>query len=415
MSRDPRKKTESKADTERRKKLNGAVEAFVNAECSHAYLRTYFRPSTDLDIYHCLDQISRRPAEFGRRSKASQRELSWTVLDFKRSPTSDRCCGRCTPDILSRYPASDRHDARLKAFASDFLFSIPSFSRRQRMDSVSSAGSHNSDTAHSPTRAAFLPFTHKVQVPQQQREDLVAALDKWRTEKQACRAGGRSLMSKRVYLSDGQVQKLADHGADFLREATVTPDLICNFVPWDLASRDDLKAVTSIIMDWRLDAQLAIGLTPRGGHRLKQQNTMQTPPRVTSSTPHCTQTITQPSFSPARMPRGRSRGRGVGRGRGAGQAHGDADFFASTTAAASLPPRTMTTRSSSGPSSATLPPSNSHSGLPPSAPPNTPYIPYYPAAYMYPPPGSYYSQMYPMYSLPPRYYPPAPNTQSQNK
>ncbi|KAJ7200787.1 hypothetical protein GGX14DRAFT_571796 [Mycena pura] len=246
----PPKKLESNADAERRKKLNRAIEAFVNADCVHKYLRTYFRPVTDLDVYHSLEQTSGQPVEFGWQSKASQRELSWTVLDLKRSPPSDRCCGRCNPDILSRYPASDRHDARLKAFASDFLFPIPSFPRRQRMDSVSSTGSRDNPPA-TPTRAAFLPFTYKVQVPQQQREDLL--------------------------------KKLADHGPDFLREATVTPDLICKFVPWNLASLDDLKAVASLIMDWRVDAQLAIGLTPRGGHRQKQQNTMQTPPRAASN------------------------------------------------------------------------------------------------------------------------------------
>ncbi|KAJ6539807.1 hypothetical protein DFH09DRAFT_1090124 [Mycena vulgaris] len=288
------------------------MEEFVNADCSHKYLRTYFRPATDLDMYDCLDQTSRKPVECGWRSKAAQRELSWTVLDLKRSPPPDRCCGRCTPELLSRYPASDRHDARLKAFASDFLFPIPSFSRghRQRMDSVSSAGSSTPDIPASPGRAPFLPFRHKVQVPQQQRDDLIAALEKWRTEKQARRAGGRSLMSKRVDLSDGQLKKLADHGGEFLREAMVTLDLICKFVPWDLSSREDLKAVASIIMDWRPNVQLALGLTPRGGRQQKQQNTRNTPPRSTNHIPRPPpHPITQPSFSPARSTRGRPRGR----------------------------------------------------------------------------------------------------------
>jgi hypothetical protein len=42
---------------------------------------------------------------------------------------------------------------------------------------------------------------------------------------------------------------------------------------------------------------------------------------------------------------------------------------------------------------------------------------YYPTAHPHPPPGSHYSQMYPMYSLPPRYYPTTypPNTQNQNQ
>jgi hypothetical protein len=154
------------------------------SDCLHNYLRTYFRPATDLDTYNSLNPELHKPVESGWRSKAAQRELSWTVLDLKRLPSSDRCCSRCTPNILSRYPPSDRHDARLKAFASDFLFTIPSFSRshRQRTDSVSSVGS---TSPPSPTRAAFLPFMYKVPVPKEQRDDLVAALDVWRTTKQA--------------------------------------------------------------------------------------------------------------------------------------------------------------------------------------------------------------------------------------
>ncbi|KAJ7813604.1 hypothetical protein B0H14DRAFT_2852534 [Mycena olivaceomarginata] len=290
------------------------------------------------------------------------------------------------------------------------------------MDSVLSVSSANSSPP-SPTRAAFIPFMYKVPVPQQQRDDLVAALDMWRTKSQAQRAGGRSLLSKRVILSDAQMQKLADHSTDFLREAAVTPDLICKLVPWDLASQDDLEAVAAIIMDWRFDAQRAIGLTPRGGHRAKQQNTMPTPLRAAGTVLLGNgEGIVQPSFSPARMQRGRPRGQG--RGRGAGQAPrvSDADFFATS---GSVPPRMMAARSSSGSHAVPLLPPASHPPLPASHPPPppasvpanlpyNPYMPYYPAAYPYPPAGLIHPQMYAMYSLPPRYYPPVPNTQGQN-
>ncbi|KAJ7164380.1 hypothetical protein C8R46DRAFT_1099394 [Mycena filopes] len=259
---------------------------------------------------------------------------------------------------------------------------------------------------------------HKVPVPQQQRDDLVAALETWRTAKQAQRAGGRSLLSKRVLLSDTQMRKLAEHGTDFLREATVTPDLICKLVPWDLASQDDLKAVAAIIMDWRLDAQRAIGLTPRGGHRSKQQNTMPTPPRPAGTAPPVpVQGIAQPSFSPAHQRgRGRGRPRGRGRGRGAGPAShvDDANFFATSVSA---PPRTMVTRAST---LQTQPPTP-YLHLPPpiSAPSNStqpynPYLPYYAAAYAYPSTGMGNTFTYPMYSLPPRYYPPGTNPPTQD-
>lgn len=74
-------------------------------------------------------------------------------------------------------------------------------------------------------------------------------------------------MSKRVDMSDAQLKKLADHGGDFLRERIVTPDLICKFVEWDLASPEDLRAVADVIMDWRPDAQLVIGLSQEADNR----------------------------------------------------------------------------------------------------------------------------------------------------
>lgn len=247
-------------------------------------------------------------------------------------------------------------------------------------------------------------------------------MDKWRTEKQARCAGGRPLLSKQVGLSDGQLQKLADHGSDFLREVTVTADLICKFVPWNLASQDDLKAVESIIMNWRVDAQLAIGLTPRGRHRQKQQNTMSTPPRAINHIPQGNmQSITQPSFAPAHMPRGCLRSQGARRGRGHGAAPArtapanNADFFGPV--ATAPVPQTMSTHSGflppSAPSQSNPHPAPSTSTLHNAHPPNMPYNLY--AAYMYnSAAGLFYPQMYPMYSLPPRYYP-VPNTQNQNR
>ncbi|KAJ7210936.1 P-loop containing nucleoside triphosphate hydrolase protein [Mycena rebaudengoi] len=421
----PQKK-ETKSDAANRKKLPEPMEQFVNAGTSMFY-SSYFRPHTDLDVFNCLDQTSRKPVENGWRSKAAQRELSWTVLDLERSPPSTRCCGRCTPDILSRYPPSDRHDARLKAFASDFLFPIPSFYRRQRMDSISSAGSHSSPP--SPDRPAFLPFVHKVKIPEQQRDDLVACLEKWRTEKQASRGLGRSLLSKRVYLSDGQLQKLADHGADFLREKMISPDLICKFVPLDLLSRDELKALASVIMDWRPDAQLALGHTPRGGQRQKRQH-MASPQQATNnSLRRPAQPISQPSFFPAAASprgRGRPRGRGAVRAQQRTTAVNDSDFFAPSTST-SVPPRTMSTRFGSPPVpySQPLAASPASTSAPPLSSPASAqqlpfpasYNPYYHTGHQsYSTPNSSHTySYYPMTMLPPRYYPPAPNNENGNR
>jgi hypothetical protein len=295
-------------------------------------------------------------------------------------------------------------------YASDFLFPIPAFSRRQRMDSVSSTDSRSTAGSHSPTRPTFVPFTHKVQLPKEQRDDLVAALDKWRIEKQACRAGGRSLFSKQVFLPDAQLKKIADHG-DFLRAATVTPDLIGKFAQLDLASNEDLKEIASVIMDWRPDAQLAIGLTPRGGHRQKQQHTAMTPSRSTDETPRRPmQPIAQPSFSPARLARGRPRGRGRGRGAGAAGRQlqtttvNGGDVFAPT-----MPPFTIVPNP---PPIHPSPHTQSASQQQPHSAPSAPYMPYYSPAYLQN--GPYYPQMYPMYALPPRYYPPTLNDENRN-
>ncbi|KAJ6578243.1 hypothetical protein B0H19DRAFT_1062765 [Mycena capillaripes] len=345
----PQKKKGIESRYRTAQELDGAMEGFVNADCSHKYLCTYFRPATNLDTYSSLNQEPHKLVESGWRSQATQ--------------------------LGSMSPAS-------------------------------------------PTRAAFIPFMYKVPVPKEQRDDLVAALDAWQTTKQAQRAGGRSLLSKRVPLWKMKAVNFTSFPVLGASKSQVNGRLL---VPWDLASQEDLKAVAMIIKDWRFDAQRAIGLTPRGGHRAKQQNTMPNPPHATGGAPlGNAPEIVQPSFSPARMHRGRPRG-SRGRGRGAAQPSRvtDADFFATS---ASVPPRMMATRSSSGPHAVPLqPPASQPPPLPVSAPPYptqplpcNPYMTYYPAVHAYPSTGSSHPQMYPMYQLPPRYYPPGPNPQHQN-
>jgi hypothetical protein len=272
------------------------------------------------------------------------------------------------------------------------------------------------------SRAAFVPYTRKIQLPKDQRQDLEKALDKWRTQKQAARANGRSLMSKRVDMSDAQLQKLADHGADFLRERIVTPDLICKFIEWDLASPDDLRAVADVIMDWRQDAQLASGLSPRGAQAKKPRTT--TPQLVGGRTSRQIlqpAVISQPSFSPARRGRGHGGVRGRGGGRGgshtSSQPVRDSDFFGP--APQFIPPRTISTRttaSSTIPPTIPTPPSDISRPTPTLSQPlhssqNLTYA--YQNPYMYATFGSCYPQAYPMYALPPRYYPPTPDQNKQ--
>lgn len=339
----------------------------MSQDCAHTYLRGHFRPATKLDLYFTLDQDTNTiPAESGSRSTAAQCELSWTVLDLSRTPPSDRCCTRCNPEILSRYPPL--RPARCSTENLRIRFPLP-YPISQSCFSATTSRYFNifqciSNIGNIPNEfsSCFRPLYTRSSCSDQ-RQELEKALDKWLIERQAARSNGRSLMSKRVDMSDAQLKKLADHGGDFLRERIFTPDLICKFVEWDLASPEDLRAVADVIMDWRPDAQLVNGLSPRGGQskRARATTTPQHPGgRTSRQAAHVQSAIPQPMFSPTRLARGRGGGRGRGRGRGTSTAGHDSEFFGPTTQ--SIPPRTISTRTTS---TLPVPPSVATGTIPP--------------------------------------------------
>ncbi|KAJ6614061.1 hypothetical protein B0H10DRAFT_1950979 [Mycena sp. CBHHK59/15] len=99
---------------------------------------------------------------------------------------------------------------------------------RSAEDSVTSSNTTTS-------RATFVPFKNKAQLPKPQKDELAQRLDEWRTKRQAAHSNGRSLCP--------------NHGGDFLRASRVIPDLICKLVPLDLASTEELEGIADVIDD----------------------------------------------------------------------------------------------------------------------------------------------------------------------
>jgi hypothetical protein len=266
----------------------------------------------------------------------------------------------------------------------------------------------------------FAPIKKQVAIPQAEGERLGLLLDAWRKERWATRSSGPSLMSRRVILPDEQIQKIVDHGGDFLRVQTITVNLLKSFLQWDLASAADWQAVTDVVHQWRGGVVLPTNSPQsRGGRRKKsKKNSATVDSDLTPRRPIAP--LSQPSFSPARLS---SRGRGHwgrpanGRGnsiRNSTTQHvTDNDFFITSS---STP---------TGPSTVMIQPLNTPNPCPITAPsPSLTYStpPYgrypgqfYPQAvgavaqsYSYPYP--YYSQH--MYSLPPQYCPTTTSTRS---
>lgn len=78
-------------------------------------------------------------------------------------------------------------------------------------------------------------------------------------------------MSSQVDPLDGLLNKLLDHGRDFLRVQEVTPALIRKIIQWDLASSADFEDVASLISDWQTEAATLLSpLGSRGGSAKKQ-------------------------------------------------------------------------------------------------------------------------------------------------
>ncbi|KAH7905107.1 P-loop containing nucleoside triphosphate hydrolase protein [Hygrophoropsis aurantiaca] len=324
---------EPKSHTSNRNKIEQALEALINLGydetnpgCIHKFMKTHFRPNTKLNVYKNLNQQLSQPVKLGIRSQQSAVQLSWTVLDLGRSAPPGRCCHNCNPSLLERYLPPTPHDARLTAYATEFLFplqvrvpetDVPTTQRPHAL-SVSSITSQESSLSTTSagvaiampmSQAPFVPIKHKFTLAAPQQEKLEAILDSWRTQRHAQRTqstGGWSLMSKRADLPDKTLKQMVQRSSIFLQVADITPELIRQVVQWDLASTADLSVVSALITEWRLEAAESITPSSRAGKRKKARQMVLGNDEDPDATPHASPQhallpLSQPAFSPVRI------------------------------------------------------------------------------------------------------------------
>ncbi|KAJ7819693.1 hypothetical protein B0H14DRAFT_3472864 [Mycena olivaceomarginata] len=294
-----------------RRKLEQNLEAFINSassieSCSHVFLGKVFRPETGLDVYTGLtDPIASRS---GPISRSSAHELSWTVLDLKRSPPRHRCCNHCNPNLLAWFkPSSSRHP-RILRYASDFIHSLlpPPLSRPSSPASVIS----DPGTVASNNSVDFEPVRGKHTISKEDKAALHDLLVAWGKEPHFC-MGNSPYIPCEVLLPPKQLEKLVVSAGTFLKHALVEPKHVLKAIPWDMAAASDVSDVCDIIARWRLT--LDIVRTPQSERRTRKQ------PRSLPTTPLTPQQVFTPipaALGPptpgtsGRRPRGSSRGRG---------------------------------------------------------------------------------------------------------
>ncbi|KAJ7431902.1 hypothetical protein FB451DRAFT_1318337 [Mycena latifolia] len=298
---------ELQSHTASRAKLEPNLEAFINSgaspeACSHVFLAKLFRPETGLDIYTSLTATI--ASKSGPVSRSSAHELSWTVLDLKRKPPSDRCCHHCNPDLYAWCQPSSSRDPRIVKYASEFIHSLPPPPSRPTspVSVISDSGTIDS--------MDFEPVKGKQTVSKEDKAALRELLVTWRKGRHF-RMGNSPYIPCEVILPPKQLEKLVASSGTFLNRALVEPKHILKAVPWDMAPASDVAEVCDIISRWRLT--LDIARTPQSARRPRKQ-THRDPVPITP----------QPVFTPlpseaARpvqsSPRGSGRWRGPSRGR----------------------------------------------------------------------------------------------------
>jgi hypothetical protein len=135
----------------------------VTIVCAHQFVREKFSPNTSLTIRTGLAENG--PVKTGSRSAVSSFEMTWTVLDLKRTPPRNRCCYVCNPAIAILYGPSDNHDSRLRTFAADFIQPLALATPSQ----PSSSASTRTDNSQLTT---FTAVTRGVKVSSEQKDSL---------------------------------------------------------------------------------------------------------------------------------------------------------------------------------------------------------------------------------------------------
>ena len=261
---------------------------FLTLACVHQFLRDKFSPDTSLTVRTSLAEDA--SVKTGPRSALSSFEMTWTVLDLKRTPPCNRCCYVCNPGIASSYGASDNHDPRLRTFAADFLHPLTSVAPSR----PSSSTSTRTDSSQLST---FVAMTTGVKISSEQKEALRKSLITFRKQLWE-EHGSPSLFSSHMFLPPKQLEAFLQHCPKYLSNQNITSSFLQKLVKWDSGRESDFEKIVCIISDWRESIQPVV--TPTSQRRARKKFR---PPESPNRTPRQSQIppqtlLSQPVFTP---------------------------------------------------------------------------------------------------------------------
>lgn len=233
----------------------------------------------------------------GVLSSTSSHELSWTVLDLKRSPPSSRCCDHCNPQLLDWCKPSNSHDPRILKYAAEFIHLLPPPPSRplSRTSVISDLG-----TVASQDSVDFKPVQGKQTVSKEDKDSLRILLVKWRKERHF-RMGNSPYLPCEVVLPPKQLEKLVASCGTFLNHTLVQPKHIQKVVAWEMAPASDVSEVCDVIASWRIT--LEIPRTPQSRRRPRKRGRQTpvppTPQPVFTPVPSSSQPLPSPRTSGA--------------------------------------------------------------------------------------------------------------------
>jgi hypothetical protein len=251
-------------------------------------MREKFSPDTSLTIHTSLAENG--PFKTGPRSAASSFEMTWTVLDLKRTPPRNRCCYVCNSAIAFSYRPGDNHDPRLRKFAADFLQPLVS-------DNPSRPSSSASTRTDNSRLSTFTAITSGVKVSSEQKEGLRKSLITFRKQLWE-EHGSPSFFSSQMFLPPKQLESFLQHCPKYLSNQNITSAFLRKLVKWDSARERDFEKIASIISDWRESIHPVITPTSqrRARKKVRPHESPDRTPRQSQIPPRTT--ISQPVFTP---------------------------------------------------------------------------------------------------------------------
>lgn len=242
-----------------------------------------FRPKTYISTYSCL--ANNTTPSVGQRSQRSTHELCWTVLGPVNNVPHSLCCSACHPILLEPFSPSGPNDARLYAFADNFIHPLAYPPSRP-----SSALSHVSTSSVGSAAPAFQPLKGPQPISQSDKAVLRTALNTWLDIRHA-RLGSSVLISRDFGLPPKQMEKLLLNCGKFLKISNIGKKEILKVVTLDVSSDLDIEDIALTVSEWRDGLQL-IRRTPESDRRTQKRSRPND-----ASTP-----IPQPSFGPISVP-----------------------------------------------------------------------------------------------------------------